>query len=38
MSAAFLLGIATSLAAREPAAEGKFDSEKLRAYLGVGSE
>jgi cation/acetate symporter len=38
MSAAFLVGIATSLAAREPAAEGKFDSEKLRAYLGVGSE
>ena len=27
-----------SLAAREPAAEAKFDDEKLRTYLGVGAE
>ena len=38
MSLAFLAGIFGSLAVREPAAERKFDSEKLRAYLGVGSE
>ena len=38
MSTAFLVGIGVSLAAREPAAERKFDTEKLRAYLGVGSE
>jgi cation/acetate symporter len=38
MTLAFLAGILASLASREPAAERKFDDEKLRAYLGVGSE
>jgi cation/acetate symporter len=38
MSLAFLAGIGVSLAAREPAAERRFDTEKLRTYLGVGSE
>jgi cation/acetate symporter len=38
MPAAFLAGVAASLASREPAAEAKFDEEKLRTYLGVGAE
>jgi len=38
MTMAFVVGIAVSLAAREPAAERKFDAERVRAYLGVGSE
>jgi cation/acetate symporter len=38
MGLAFLAGVLGSLAVREPAAERKFDDEKLRAYLGVGSE
>jgi cation/acetate symporter len=38
MSLAFLAGIGVSLAGREPAAERRFDTEKLRTYLGVGSE
>jgi cation/acetate symporter len=38
MSLAFLAGIALSLGTREPAAARRFDSEKLRAYLGIGSE
>ena len=38
MTLAFLAGILASLASREPAAERKFEDEKLRAYLGVGSE
>jgi cation/acetate symporter len=38
MTAAFLAGIVASLASREPAAEAKFDDEKLRTYLGVGAE
>ena len=35
---AFLAGIVGSLLTREPAAEAKFDDEKLRTYLGVGAE
>jgi cation/acetate symporter len=38
MSISFLCGIVGSLASREPAAEAKFDDEKLRTYLGVGAE
>lgn len=38
MPAAFAAGIVVSLSAREPAAERMFDEEKLRTYLGVGSE
>jgi cation/acetate symporter len=38
MPAAFLAGIVVSLATPEPAAARKFDAEKLRTYLGVGSE
>jgi cation/acetate symporter len=38
MTAAFVVGIVVSLLAREPAAERRFDVEKLRTYLGVGSE
>jgi len=38
MPAAFIVGILVSLAGREPAAEAKFDEEKLRTYLGVGAE
>jgi cation/acetate symporter len=38
MTAAFAAGIIGSLLTREPAAEAKFDDEKLRTYLGVGAE
>jgi cation/acetate symporter len=38
MPVAFLFGILVSLATREPAAEARFDDEKLRTYLGVGAE
>jgi cation/acetate symporter len=38
MTLAFVAGIIGSLVAREPAAEAKFDDEKLRTYLGVGAE
>jgi cation/acetate symporter len=38
MTAAFLIGILVSLAAREPSAEASFEDEKLRTYLGVGAE
>jgi cation/acetate symporter len=38
MTLAFVAGVVGSLATREPAAEAKFDDEKLRTYLGVGAE
>jgi cation/acetate symporter len=38
MTASILVGIVVSLSGREPAAEAKFDDEKLRTYLGVGAE
>jgi cation/acetate symporter len=38
MTAAFVIGILVSLAAREPSAEAKFEDEKLRTYLAVGAE
>ena len=38
MGAAFLVGIVVSLLTREPAAEAKFEDEKLRAYVGIGAE
>jgi cation/acetate symporter len=38
MPLSFLFGIAASLLTREPAAEAKFDEEKIRTYLGVGAE
>jgi cation/acetate symporter len=38
MTVAFIVGIGVSLANSEPAAEAKFDDEKLRTYLGMGAE
>jgi cation/acetate symporter len=38
MPAGFLAGVLASLAVREPAAEARFQDEKLRTYLGVGAE
>jgi cation/acetate symporter len=38
MPLAFLAGVIGSLASREPAAEVRFDDERLRTYLGVGAE
>jgi cation/acetate symporter len=38
MTAAFLVAFVVSLLGREPAAEAKFESEKLRTYLGIGAE
>jgi cation/acetate symporter len=38
MTASILVGVVVSLIGREPAAEAKFDDEKLRTYLGVGAE
>ena len=38
MTAAFLVGIVVSLLGREPAAEAKFEDEKLRTYLAIGAE
>jgi len=38
MAAAFIVGIAVSLATREPSAEAKFEEEKIRTYVGIGAE
>ncbi len=38
MSAAFAVGIVVSLLTPEQAAQDKFEEEKIRTYLGVGSE
>ncbi|WP_411273016.1 sodium:solute symporter family transporter [Daejeonella sp.] len=38
MTSAFVVGILVSLIKPEPEAAAKFESEKLRTYLGVGSE
>jgi cation/acetate symporter len=38
MTAAFLAAVIASIAAPEPQAEARFESEKLRTYLGVGAE
>ena len=38
MSGAFLVGIVVSLLQSEPEAAVKFESEKLRTYLGIGAE
>jgi cation/acetate symporter len=38
MSGAFLVGVVVSLLQSEPEAAGKFESEKLRTYLGIGAE
>ncbi len=38
MTAAFVVGILVSLFTRDPEAEAKFESEKLRTYIGVGAE
>lgn len=38
MTAAFITGIVVSLFTRDPEAESKFESEKVRTYLGVGAE
>jgi cation/acetate symporter len=38
MSAAFAVGIIVSLLSPEPEAQEKFESEKIRTYLGVGAE
>ena len=38
MSAAFLVGILLSLLGRDKDAEAKYDEEKLRSYIGIGSE
>jgi cation/acetate symporter len=38
MAAAFLVGILISLMAPDKEAEKKFDSEKLREYIGIGAE
>jgi len=38
MGGAFLVGILVSLLSLEPAAEAKFEDEKLRAYVGIGAE
>jgi cation/acetate symporter len=38
MPASFLCGLVASWLAREPAAEAKFDDERLRTYLGIGAE
>lgn len=38
MTSAFVIGIVVSLLKPEPEAADKFESEKLRTYLGVGSE
>jgi cation/acetate symporter len=35
---AFLAGIVVSLLRRDPAAEAKFDEEKLRTYAGIGAD
>jgi cation/acetate symporter len=38
MTAAFVAGVVASLATAEPEAQQKFETEKLRTYLGVGAE
>jgi len=38
MSASFIVGIVVSLLKKEDEAALKFEQEKLRTYLGVGSE
>jgi cation/acetate symporter len=38
MPLSFVFGIVASLLTSEPAAEAKFDEEKIRTYLGVGAE
>ncbi len=38
MTAAFAAGIGVSLLAREPAAEARFEEEKLRTYAGIGAD
>ncbi|MBI5556847.1 MAG: cation/acetate symporter ActP, partial [Deltaproteobacteria bacterium] len=38
MTASFIVGIIVSLMTKEETAEQKFEDEKLRTYLGVGSE
>ncbi len=38
MTLAFALGIIVSLLTPDPAAQAKFEEEKLRVYLGVGAE
>jgi cation/acetate symporter len=38
MAAAFLIGILVSLMAPEKEAQEKFDSEKVREYVGIGAE
>jgi|GEM_PF-5247758 len=38
MATAFIVGIAVSLATREPSAEAKFEEEKLRTYVDIGIE
>jgi cation/acetate symporter len=38
MTLSFVAGAVASLLSRDPAAEAKFDDEKLRTYLGVGAE
>jgi cation/acetate symporter len=38
MTLAFVAGMLGSLMTREPSAEALFDDEKLRTYLGIGSE
>lgn len=38
MPGAFVVGIVVSLLSPEPEAEAKFESEKLRTYLGIGAE
>jgi cation/acetate symporter len=38
MTAAFAVGIIASLLAPEESAQKMFEEEKLRTYLGVGSE
>jgi len=36
--ASFAIGILVSLLTQEKEAEAKFDSEKIRSYIGVGAE
>lgn len=38
MTISFVVGIAVSLASREPSAAAMFEDEKLRTYLGIGAE
>jgi cation/acetate symporter len=38
MPLSFLAGAVGSLLTREPAAEARFDDEKIRTYLGIGAE